>query len=94
MGVDKIIQTYEESKKLIPIMKDNYDKTFYKNEDKEKNFIVMKNDLIKKMDNLYSKFYFMKFPKINPRKSTKIGDNNFVPFFISVIFLNFLFFLL
>ena len=84
MGVDKIISTYYSSRNLIPIMKNNYNKTFSDNEDKGNNFIIMKNNLLKKMQNLYEENYLMKFKKINPRKSTKIGDNSFVPYFIFV----------
>ena len=85
MGVDKIISSYESSKKLIPIMKDNYMKTFSDNENKGNYFTAKMDDLIKQMDSIYSKYYMMIFKKINPRKSTKIGDNTFIPYFISVI---------
>jgi hypothetical protein len=89
MGVDKIISTYDSSKLLLPIMKNNYNKTFSDNQDKGNNFIIMTNELLKKIENLYANNYLLKFQKINPRMSTKIGDNSFTPSFISVFFLIF-----
>jgi hypothetical protein len=90
MGVDKIISTYESSKGLMNIMKNNYNVTFSNNQDKGKNFIIMTNDMLNKMNNLYANNYLLKFTKINPRASTKIGDNSFTPYFISVFFFYFL----
>lgn len=89
MGVDKIISTYEESKKLIPIMKNNYKKTFSDNENKGNNFQLKTSEMQKTMSLIYSKYYKEKFRKINPRKTSKIGDNSFVPYFIWVKLITF-----
>jgi hypothetical protein len=85
MGIEKIIHSYQEAIKLIPIMEKNYISTFTETTNKSDYFLDETNDFISKLGSVYREFKDKNFPNINPRISEIVDDNTLRSEFINVL---------
>lgn len=84
MGVENIMKSFESAINLVPVMSENYVKTFSQNQNQSLIFVNKTYNLISKLSLIYGKNANLKFDNINPRKSQAVKDNSFKPNFISV----------
>ena len=84
MGVQNIMKSFESAINLVPIISQNYVKTFSQNQNLSFIYVNKTNNLIFKLSQIYGKNANLKFDNINPRKSQALKDNSFKPNFISV----------
>jgi len=84
MGINNIMQSYEAAIDLIPVMSQNYKKTFKDSSNKSDYYLNQTNNFISKLDLVFREYNNKKFDNINPRKSEVKGDNSLRPSFVTV----------